>query len=137
MDRIDLFIEVPKVKYERLVSPDQEGESQQVKKRVEKARDIQKTRFKTINKLVNSEMGLKEIKKYCQTDNASQSLLKKYGAMTIAFGAAFAPFAASAHEVYVLDAATVARDMAMAGVCGSSPSATARVGNASSVLVGI
>ena len=78
MDRIDLFIEVPKVKYERLVSPNQEGESQQIKKRVEKAREIQKARFKTINKLVNSEMGLKEIKKHCQPDNDSQALLKKY-----------------------------------------------------------
>lgn len=76
MDRVDIFIDVPPVKYEKLISP--EGErSEDVRKRVEKARDIQRERLKTEKKLTNSEMGIPEIKKYCQIDSKSHALLQK------------------------------------------------------------
>ncbi len=83
IDRIDLFIEVPQLKYEKLVSPDEEGSSGKIRERVEKARQIQKERFteahnKLCARLINSEMEIPQIKKYCQVDSNSQNLLRKY-----------------------------------------------------------
>jgi len=76
MDRMDIFIDVPPVKYEKLISP--EGEkSEDVRKRIERAREIQKERLKRERKLVNAEMGIQEIKKHCEIDNKSHTLLQK------------------------------------------------------------
>jgi len=76
MDRIDLFINVPQLKYEKLVAPDEENFSQKIRQGVEKARGIQRERFLT-NK-TNSEMEIPQIKKHCQIDNQSGNLLRKY-----------------------------------------------------------
>ena len=78
MDRIDIFIEVPAVKYEKLASENAENQSAVLRERIQKAREIQKERFKNDTILVNSEMNILHIKKYCQQDTASQELLKKY-----------------------------------------------------------
>ncbi len=78
MDRMDLFIEVPAVKYEKLVSGESQQKSCAVKERVKKARQIQKDRFKDSQILSNAEMPLPEISKYCKHDLKSQELLKKY-----------------------------------------------------------
>ena len=78
MDRMDISIDVPAVKYEKLVSESSENQSNQIRAKIEKARDIQKERFAKDNILVNSEMQIPQIKKYCQHNEASQSLLKKY-----------------------------------------------------------
>lgn len=76
MDRIDIFITTPQLKYEKLVAPDKENCSLKIRERVKKARQIQKARFK-IDK-TNSEIEIPQIKKHCQVDLASQGLLKKY-----------------------------------------------------------
>ena len=81
MDRVDLFIEVPQLKYEKLVSPDEENSSAKIREKVERARQIQKERFQNDSSflgLVNAEMEIPQIKKYCQIDSKSQNLLKKY-----------------------------------------------------------
>lgn len=81
MDRIDLFIQVPAVKYEKLTSDSPENQSHIVRERIEKAREIQKQRFFAEGGerlLTNSEMTLPQIKKYCKHDSESQELLKKY-----------------------------------------------------------
>ena len=78
MDRIDIFIEVPAVKYEKLADRSTDNQSGIIKARIEKARGIQKERFKNDKILVNSEMQIPEIKKYCQHDEKSQALLKQY-----------------------------------------------------------
>lgn len=75
MDRIDLFINVPQLKYEKLTMADEENCSEKTRKRVEKARKIQQERFKK-NK-TNAEMEIPQIKKYCQIDLAGQNLLRK------------------------------------------------------------
>jgi magnesium chelatase family protein len=76
MDRIDLFINVPSLKYEKLVAVDEENCSLKIRKRVEKARQIQRERFK--KEKTNSETEIPEIKKYCQLNLAGQDLLRKY-----------------------------------------------------------
>lgn len=76
LDRIDLYIEVPKVKYEKLVAKNETESSKAIQERVQKAREIQEKRFKGLSVTVNSEMGIKEIKKFCKIDEKSQELLK-------------------------------------------------------------
>lgn len=76
MDRIDLFITVPQLKYEKLVAIDQENSSLKIRERVKIARQIQQERFRT--EKTNSEMEIPQIKKHCQVDLASQNLLRKY-----------------------------------------------------------
>ena len=78
MDRIDLFINVPKVKFEKLIAPDVESSSENIKRRVIVAREIQRERFKNERIFTNSEMQVPQIKKYCQVDSNSENLLKKY-----------------------------------------------------------
>jgi len=74
VDRIDLLVWVPQIKYEKLI---QEGEerSEKIRKRVILAREIQKERFK--KEKTNSQMEIPEIKKYCQIDSQGERLLKK------------------------------------------------------------
>ena len=76
LDRIDLHIEVPRVKYEKLTSDDLAESSVSVRSRVEKARGIQIER----NKKTNSEMGPKEIKTYCALREDGKKMLR--GAVT-------------------------------------------------------
>ena len=76
MDRIDLFITVPQLKYEKLAMADEENCSIKIRERVERAREIQKERFGKDK--TNSEMEIPQIKKYCQIDFKGQDLLRKY-----------------------------------------------------------
>jgi magnesium chelatase family protein len=78
MDRMDLFINVPALKYEKLAAEGNEFSSEKVRLRVENARQIQKERFQEEKLLTNSEMNIPQIKKYCQIDLKSQDLLRKY-----------------------------------------------------------
>ena len=75
MDRIDLFIRVPQLKYEKLVMADEENCSAKIREKVEKARKIQRERF--FSEKTNSEMSIPQIKKYCQVDLPGQNLLRE------------------------------------------------------------
>ncbi len=68
------------MKYEKLAAPEEENASQKIKEKVKRARQIQAARFKNEDKatLVNSEMGISQIKKYCQVDSKSKNLLRAY-----------------------------------------------------------
>ncbi len=76
LDRIDLYVEVPPVKYEKLVQEELAESSEVIRERVQKARDFQTKRFKNERITTNSEMGVKEIKKYCQLDEECKKLLQ-------------------------------------------------------------
>lgn len=78
MDRIDLHIEVPRVKFEKLTQDNSQAESSEtIRKRVEKAREIQKERFKNSKTVANGEMSSEEIKQFCSLDKASTEIMKK------------------------------------------------------------
>ena len=76
MDRIDIHIEVPAVKYRDLASRDAGEPSSEIKRRVDTARKIQLERFKGMKIYSNAQMTNRHIKKYCQIDEASQKLLE-------------------------------------------------------------
>lgn len=76
LDRIDLHIEVDSVNYEDLTTAQLEEPSSEIKKRVNKARQIQLERFKGSNIYSNSKMNEKEFKKYCALDKECTALLE-------------------------------------------------------------
>lgn len=76
IDRIDLHVEVPRVKYEKLASEIVSESSEKIRERVEKARMVQWERFKDFNFNTNAEMKVKEIKTFCQTDDECNQILK-------------------------------------------------------------
>lgn len=76
IDRIDIHIEVPRVKYEKLSGSKLAEESAKVRARVEKAREIQRKRFGKNSKIKsNSEMTSKEIKEICKMTNEAEKML--------------------------------------------------------------
>jgi len=77
LDRIDLHIEVPGVKYKELSSKAEGESSQQIRQRVVTAREIQMKRFAGRNGMYcNADMQSKEIQMYCKLDAAGEDLLK-------------------------------------------------------------
>lgn len=78
IDRFDIFCWVPQVKYEELVAPTESlTNSAVIRDKIEKARKIQAARFKGENILTNAEMKLPDIKKYCQVDSRTNTILKR------------------------------------------------------------
>lgn len=77
LDRIDIHIEVTPVPFEKL-SEERKGEgSVAIRERVTKARELQTTRFRTLENVhYNAQMNTKQIREYCQLDEPSKTLLK-------------------------------------------------------------
>jgi magnesium chelatase family protein len=77
LDRIDIHLEVPALKYSDLSSSEPSGESSEaIRQRVQKARDSQHERFKADAIRCNSQMGSKQVRKYCIATEDAQDLLK-------------------------------------------------------------
>ncbi|MBQ4805323.1 YifB family Mg chelatase-like AAA ATPase [Aquimarina sp. MMG015] len=77
LDRIDIHIEVTPVPFDKL-SEERRGESSvMIRQRVIKARDIQTKRFLGLKNIhYNAQMGVRQLRVYCQLDDASKELLK-------------------------------------------------------------
>jgi len=76
LDRIDIHIEVPRVEYDKLTDDRLGEKSEDIRDRVEKAREVQRQRFEGTALLCNADMGPAEVREYCQVDEAGRSLLK-------------------------------------------------------------
>jgi len=76
MDRIDIHIEVPAVKYRDLANREPGESSREIKRRIDEARRVQLNRFKGMKIYCNAQMTNRNIKKFCQIDEASQKLLE-------------------------------------------------------------
>jgi magnesium chelatase family protein len=77
LDRIDIHIEVPAVKYSELTSDQPAETSTAIRSRINKARKIQKKRFKQHKNIYcNAHMQSKHIKKYCNLKEGAESMLK-------------------------------------------------------------
>ncbi|MDD5128176.1 MAG: YifB family Mg chelatase-like AAA ATPase [Candidatus Omnitrophica bacterium] len=75
LDRIDIHVDVPQIKYQEL-SDIKEGESSKtIRQRVESCRLIQQKRFKSAGIFCNARMDNKLIRKYCILDKEAQELL--------------------------------------------------------------
>lgn len=76
IDRIDLHIEVPRLSFEKLTSEKVAESSEEIRKRITLARQIQRNRLAALPILYNNEMRAQDIKEFCQVDKQSQELLK-------------------------------------------------------------
>lgn len=77
LDRIDLHIEVSNVKFKNLSNSEEES-SEEIKKRVNKARNIQEERYKEYEIHSNSELTNKLIEKFCVLKESSKNILERY-----------------------------------------------------------
>ncbi|MCR4394853.1 MAG: YifB family Mg chelatase-like AAA ATPase [Dehalococcoidales bacterium] len=76
IDRVDIFVEVPHIEYDKLADTHQGERSEKVRERVEFARGIQRKRFEGTRITCNSEMTPAEVRAFCNLEDAAQSLLK-------------------------------------------------------------
>ena len=76
LDRIDIFVDVPSVDYDKLVGPANAEPSRSVRDRTERARKVQSTRFGGSDILTNSDMGPNEVYRFCELDEQASGLVK-------------------------------------------------------------
>ena len=76
LDRIDIHIEVNQIKYNQIINDGKTETSEQIKKRVNYARNIQKERYKKYQITSNSELTSQLTKKFCELDAESQKMLE-------------------------------------------------------------
>ncbi|MFC1964066.1 YifB family Mg chelatase-like AAA ATPase, partial [Chloroflexota bacterium] len=76
LDRVDIFIEVPRIDYEKLAD-DRLGESSAtIQSRVKASRETQLQRFAGTGLTCNAEMKPAEIREFCRVEEAAQGLIK-------------------------------------------------------------
>lgn len=77
LDRIDLYIDISPVKFEKLTGEAEAAESSaEIRKRVQMARDRQLQRFSGLSIQSNSEMSGQQVKKFCPVTPDAENLLK-------------------------------------------------------------
>ena len=76
LDRMDLHIEVPPVNFEELSSKEKAESSADIRKRVNRARAIQKKRYEGTSVNCNARLTTPMLKKYCILTNDANAFLK-------------------------------------------------------------
>ena len=76
LDRIDIFVQVPRIEYEKLTEERLGEGSDAVRLRVERARHIQQERFQGTKLTCNAEMTPVEVREFCQVGAEAQGLLR-------------------------------------------------------------
>ena len=76
LDRIDIQVEVEPVKFNELASKDQSETSESIRKRVEKAREMQLKRYKEDKIYSNSQLSARQIKKYIILDEKLEKIIE-------------------------------------------------------------
>lgn len=80
LDRIDIHLEVPAVDLNKIQENTLSLESSStIQKRVQKARELQKKRYKNKKIISNAELSSKDVKEFCKLSNECISLLQKAG----------------------------------------------------------
>jgi len=80
LDRMDIQVEVPAVRYNELIADREMQSTVDIRKKVMVAREMQKERFKDQLTGINAHMSSRQVKKYCVMDKDTEALL--YQAMT-------------------------------------------------------
>ena len=77
LDRIDMHVEVPSVETQKLLDDGggKREKSKEIQKRVQKARNMQITRFEGTKIKANSEMSTRDVKKYCEMSSECRTLM--------------------------------------------------------------
>ncbi len=77
LDRFDICIETMQVNYKELQERKDGESSSDIRKRIDVAREMQKSRYKNQSIWYNSQLTPRTIKKYCHLDAKEQSLLEQ------------------------------------------------------------
>jgi len=89
LDRIDIHIEVPRVNCREVMKKPASEKSENIRRRVEFARNIQRQRFMEKEIYSNSQMSRKELDQYCHIDDKGKNLIytamEKLGLSTRAY----------------------------------------------------
>ncbi len=75
LDRIDIFVNVPAVKTKELINLPQGEESKNIRDRVQKARDRQTKRLKSLKLVTNADMNSRQVKDLCVLSEPCKQLL--------------------------------------------------------------
>lgn len=76
LDRIDIIVEVPALEYEELRRREPAESSEDIKKRVNAARQIQRKRYGENSTMCNAHAGSRELREFCALEDESESLMK-------------------------------------------------------------
>ncbi len=76
LDRLDLHIEVPPVEYESLKATSKEETSEEIRQRVNKAREIQIKRYEGTGITCNARLTPSMLERFCQLTEGAEALLK-------------------------------------------------------------
>lgn len=76
LDRIDLHIEVPAVKFDELKDEKRGESSAEIKKRVDAAREIQRKRYEKAGIYSNSRLTPQLMREYCKPDRDAEAILE-------------------------------------------------------------
>ncbi len=76
LDRIDVYIEVPRVDHLKLTDARLGEDSSVVRTRVERAREIQRRRFAGTTRTTNADMRPAEVRTHCKLDDTGLSLVR-------------------------------------------------------------
>jgi magnesium chelatase family protein len=76
LDRIDLHIDVPAVKFRDIASRVEGESSAEIRERVTRARDRQRERFRGRKIYANAQMGTREVKEFCGIGGEAERLLE-------------------------------------------------------------
>ena len=76
LDRIDIQIEVPGLRYQELASKDAGESSNVIREQVNQTRKIQLQRFDKSKIHANAQMGARELKRYCAVKEDADRLLE-------------------------------------------------------------
>lgn len=76
LDRIDMYVETSRVELDRLQKEGKEETTEQIRKRVEKARKMQEVRFRNQKYTFNSEMSTTDIEQFCLLGKQERQLME-------------------------------------------------------------
>ncbi len=76
LDRIDIFLDVPHIDYEKLTESKLSETSADVGERIKASHIIQLERFRNTELKCNADMSAREVKDFCKVESAAQGLLR-------------------------------------------------------------
>ncbi|HTM08686.1 MAG TPA: YifB family Mg chelatase-like AAA ATPase [Verrucomicrobiae bacterium] len=76
LDRIDIQVEVPALRYQELASKDAGESSAAIRERVNRARQVQVARFQKKGIHANAQMSTRDLKRYCTVKPEAEKLLE-------------------------------------------------------------
>lgn len=76
LDRIDIHVEVPSLDFDELRDKKSSTSSAEIKKRVDRAREVQRERYAGTGFETNSSVASSRLSEYCELDEKSEALLR-------------------------------------------------------------